>query len=157
MSDMNEAISITLVHEGGYVNNPEDRGGPTNMGITQADLPGMDIRNLTQAQAISYYAQNYWKPFMGEINSQVVVNKLFDIGVLLSVDTAVRMLQRALGFATAQQNGSFGSRTLSATNEAGDGLLPEYKRVLAAHFNWIAETEPSQKIFLSGWLNRVNS
>ena len=157
MSDMQTAIVRTLQNEGGYVDNPDDLGGPTNMGITQADMPGVNLQTLTQAQAVSYYAANFWKDWMGEINSQVVVNKLFDMGVLLSVDTAVRMLQRALGFATAQQDGDFGPETLAATNEAGDGLLAEYKQVLAAHMEWIVSQNASQEEFLQGWLDRVES
>lgn len=157
MSDMTQAIQSTLLHEGGYVDNPDDKGGPTNMGITQKDMPTQNMQTLTEAQAISYYAQNYWKDWMGEIDSQAVCNKVFDMSVLLSVTTAVRLLQRALGFSSLLQDGNFGPETLSATNEQGDALLPNYQQVLTLHFKWIVSMDSNQQQFLEGWLNRVNS
>ena len=38
MADFNKAIAIILKHEGGYVNDPDDPGGETNMGITKRDF-----------------------------------------------------------------------------------------------------------------------
>lgn len=157
MSDVNQAIVLTLQHEGGFVDNPDDRGGATNMGITQEDLPGSDIRELTISQAISFYKEHFVKPWMSEIHSQAVANKVFDMSVLLGISTAVRLLQRALGFSSPRQDGVFGDETLASVNDAGDNLLPAYKRVLAAHFRWIGETEPSQQQFVDGWVARANS
>lgn len=157
MSNMSEAISLTIQNEGGYCDISADRGGPTNMGITQADLPNVDIKNLTQEQAVSFYAQNYWKTWMGDIESQKVCNKVFDMAVLLSVDTAVRLLQRALKFPFVQQDGNFGPHTLAATNETGDNLLSAYKSVLVAHFRWVVQQDPTQQEFLNGWVARINS
>jgi lysozyme family protein len=157
MADLSQSIEITLRHEGGYVNNPEDAGGATNMGIEQRDLPNIPIKTLTVAQAVAYYQEHYVKPWMSHIESQIVADKVFDMGVLLGVSTAVRLLQRALSFPNAQQDGEFGPETLSAVNEDGDNLLAPYKAVLAAHFRWIVQQEPSQQEFLQGWLNRAES
>lgn len=157
MADTTRAIALTLQNEGGFVNNPADKGHATKFGITQADLPGQNIQDLTETQATAYYQEHYVKPWMAEINSQAVLNKLFDFGVLLGIGTAVRLLQRALGFPHSQQDGAFGPETLAAVNDAGDGLLPSYQHVLSGHFQWIAEQDPSQKVFLSGWLNRVHA
>lgn len=156
MSLMQPAIEIVLEHEGGFVDNPNDKGGATNMGIEQHDLPDVPIKDLTKNQAVSYYAQNFWKPWMAEIDSQDICNKIFDFCVVLGISTAVRLLQRALGFPPPMQDGEFGPHTLAATNTY-DTVLASYKRVLAAHFNWIVQTDSTQKPFLQGWLNRVNS
>ncbi|WP_227394181.1 glycosyl hydrolase 108 family protein [Klebsiella pneumoniae] len=66
--------SVILQHEGGYVNDPNDRGGETNMGITIAtwrayapsDL-GIEattntLRNMTKEQAEIIYYNHYWEP-----------------------------------------------------------------------------------------------
>ena len=61
MADFNQAVVLTLKHEGGFVDNPADPGGATNMGITQRDLPGVDIRNLSTPLAMNYYREHFWR------------------------------------------------------------------------------------------------
>ena len=39
-----EIIESVLEHEGGYVNDPHDRGGETNFGITKKFYPNVDIK-----------------------------------------------------------------------------------------------------------------
>ncbi len=50
-----EIFNAILGKEGGYVNHPDDKGGPTNWGITQAVARAHgftgDMRNLTRQQA----------------------------------------------------------------------------------------------------------
>ena len=48
-------IERVLVHEGGYVNDPRDPGGETKYGIAKRSYPGVDIRNLTRAQAVGIW------------------------------------------------------------------------------------------------------
>ena len=52
-----EIIESVLKHEGGYVNDPHDRGGETNFGITKKFYPNVDIKNLTKEQAKKIYHQ----------------------------------------------------------------------------------------------------
>lgn len=157
MASFLPAVELTLQHEGGFVDNPADRGGATNFGILQRDMPDVNIRDISQAEAVAWYQKKYWLPEMGQLTSQPVANKLFDMGVLLSPATAVRLLQRALGFSTASQTGQFTPETLACANDAGDNLLPDYQRILIDHFNWIVETYPSQRVFLDGWTKRIES
>jgi lysozyme family protein len=154
MADFTQAVLLTLNHEGGYVNNPNDSGGATNMGITQRDLPDIPIQALTVAQAIAYYQEHYWKPLYSQINSQAVANKLFDMGVLLGVGKAVTLLQSALNLGT---DGIFGPHTLDVINAADEiQILAEYRWRLCLRFEAIATIYPQDAVFLKGWLNRVN-
>jgi lysozyme family protein len=156
MADFNQAVQKTLVHEGGYVNNPNDRGGPTKYGITQADMPGQDISVITPAQAEDYYHEHYWKELYNEIDDQLIGEKLFDMGVLFGVGTAVKMLQISMAKEiNLVSDGTFGPNTLNATNMYGD--LNAYKQTLLAHVIGIVTKNPSQAVFLQGWSNRVNS
>lgn len=167
MASFQIAVSITLddAHEGGFQDNPKDRanwtGGQvgvgtlvgTKYGITTLDMPGVSIRDLTPQQAASYYSANYWKPLYSQINDQLLANKLFDIGVLFGVGTAVKLLQGVLGLTT---DGAFGPNTLSAVNMRLDVLAP-FKSALMSHATAVATANPNDAPDLSDWLRRIAS
>lgn len=157
MADFKTAVSKTLTHEGGYVNNPADRGGPTKYGITQADMPGVNIANITADQAAQYYAENYWKPLYSQITDQLLAEKVFDMGVLFGAATAVKMLQismtNEIGLVS---DGVFGPNTLAAVNQSS-GLLPGYKTTLIQHVVNIVNVHPEDGVFINGWISRINS
>lgn len=156
MADFQTAVAKTLTHEGGYVNNPADRGGPTKYGVTQSDLPGIDIQSLTPEQAAFYYQGHYWKDLYGQINDQAIAEKLFDMGVLFGVKTAVRMLQTSMeSEAHLVSDGDFGPETLSDVNQYAS--LPQYRATLIQHVINIVHNDPSQNVFSTGWVNRINS
>jgi|SRR5579864_1687756 len=170
MADAKLAISITLdlAHEGGFQKNSKDRanwtGGQvgvgmlvgTKYGITTLDMPGVDIENLTIAQATEYYLEHYWKPLYSEISSQAIANKLFDLGVLFGVGTAVRNLQMALDM--PDQDGVFGLHTLAAVNVTNpQNLLQKFQQEMTAHAKAIAAANPNEAPDLGGWTRRINS
>jgi lysozyme family protein len=154
MSDINISIKKTLVHEGGYTNNPADHGGPTNFGITQGDMGGINVANITEDQAIAYYKEHYVKQGYTEIQDQNVLDKLFDLGVLFGVGEAIMIMQSVVG---TTQDGQFGPNTLLAVNKWGSQLLTPYKQAFVVRVNEIVKNNPSQVIFMKGWLNRINS
>src|SRR6266700_2325053 len=57
------AVKVVLVDEGGYSNDPDDPGGETNYGIDKRSHPDVDIKNLTEAQAIDIYYTDYWQKY----------------------------------------------------------------------------------------------
>ena len=155
MADPNIAIAAVLEHEGGFVDDPADPGGATNFGITQADLPGQDVRTLTAAQAAAWYLANRWTPAFDAIADQALATKVFDLGVLAGMGTAARILQDVLGIAA---DGILGPRTVAAVNGAAAmGLRERFQAAMAAHFTGVAEMHPAERKFLQGWINRVNS
>ena len=54
-------------YEGGYVNDPNDKGGETKYGITKAMYPNIDIKNLTKDVAIDLYIRHYWSKFLDDV------------------------------------------------------------------------------------------
>ena len=156
MADFLQAVNITLVREGGYVDNPADPGGATNFGITQADMPGQDMRKVTVPMAIEHYREHYWKPLYNSITNQPICNKLFDAGVLLGIGTAVKILQKAL---LIDVDGTFGDGTLLALNACltPPALLQAFKNELVIHVVGIGAAKPAERIFVNGWINRINS
>lgn len=160
MADFNIAVQKTLVHEGGFVNNPNDPGGATKYGITQKDMPGVNIADITEEQAAEYYSENYWKPLYSQIDDQAVASKIFDMGVLFGVGEAVKLLQIVLqeAFPSVTIDSDFGPNTLSAVNQAGAAsLLEAYKTALVTYALRIAANKPNLRIFVRGWGNRINS
>ena len=158
MANFEEAVRLTLQHEGGYVNNLHDSGGPTKYGITQKDMPGISIKDITPADATKYYADRYWKPLYSQINSQGLANKLFDAGVLFGVGTAVKMLQISMANKIAVvSDGVFGQNTLDAVNQSQEDLLPGYRATLIQHCINIVNHKPEDGVFVNGWINRINS
>jgi lysozyme family protein len=155
VANFNMAVALTLKNEGGYVDNLSDPGGATNMGVLQRDLPNIPIQTLTAAQAMIFYEIIFWKPLYDEIEDQFVANKLFDMGVLFGMGTAVQMLQGILKLAV---DGVFGPQTLAAVNGADSfSLLVAYKTVLVQHAINIGAEHPEEREFVVGWMRRVNS
>jgi lysozyme family protein len=157
MADMEQAIRKTLTHEGGYVNNPNDPGGATKYGITQADMPGRNMADITQDEAAEYYREHYVKPFYAQITDQLLAEKIFDMGVLFGVGTAVNLLQIAMvNKVSLVTDGEFGPGTLAAVNQNAN-LLPSYRVVLINHCVSIVNSKPETGVFVHGWVARINS
>jgi lysozyme family protein len=169
MADARTAILITLdlAHEGGFQKNPKDRanwtGGQvgvgtlvgTNGGITALDMPGVDIEHLTTETKILYYLEHYWKPLYNQIAVQGIANKVFDLGVLFGIGTAVKNLQAALDL---EMDGIFGPITLARTNAANSTLLlADFQHEMHAHADAIAAANPNEAPFLSDWNRRIDS
>jgi lysozyme family protein len=174
MADFKIAILKTLVHEGGYANNPVDPGGETYRGISRKNWPNwagwtiidgyksnpsfpqiLDSDENLQTMIIEFYREGFWKDLWSQINSQAIADKLFDLGVLFGVHTAVAILQTT---ANITADGIFGVNTLAAVNQADEAsLLASYKANLVTHTFNLASANPSLRVFLRGWANRINS
>ena len=123
-------IDELIKREGGYVNNPNDRGGATNFGITEAvaRVNGWKgpMRDLPLDLAKQIYKQQYWiNPRFDQVNtlSPLIAEELLDTGVNCGVAFAKPLLQRALNLLNNQGKGGwpdlavdgiYGSATLGA-------------------------------------------
>jgi lysozyme family protein len=162
-------IPRVLAHEGGYVNHPSDPGGETNRGITDrldgkidglVDLDGdgdgdVDIRGLTEDQAKEVYRQRFWNRMNGDlIESQAIAGILFD-GYVNMGGTAVKIMQRLL---SQKDDGQCGPKTVAAINAADERTLYQYYKLERIKFyEDLAYRKPQLKVFLKGWLRRINS
>ena len=120
MAVFEKAFAKTVAAEGGYVNNPNDRGGETYMGITRKNYPKLKMwatidklknvlskRDLNsklskdediQKEVKEVYKKNYWMPLkLDLINSQRVANEFFDISVNCGTKAAIKSMQRIAG------------------------------------------------------------
>ena len=101
--DVDALIDGLIEREGGYVNHPADKGGPTCFGITEAVARahgyGGAMRNLPRADAAAIYRRLYWlRPRFDQVarRSARISAELFDTGVNMGPAVATTFLQRAL-------------------------------------------------------------
>ncbi|SRR6266700_4458972 len=135
----------------------------TKYGITAQDISKLSalgimvaIKDLTTDHAATFYRHEYWNVLYDGINDQLLGEKLFDIGVLMGVHTAVKLLQISLAPGiSAVGDGIFGPTTLAKTNDHGN--LAGYRIVLINHCMNIINTNPNEAQFVSGWITRINS
>ena len=153
MADFNKSIEIILKHEGGYVNDPDDPGGETNMGITKRDYPHLDIVNLTIEQAKEIYREKYWNTIKGnDIVDQNVANQIFDFGVNAGVKRTSIKTQEILVIAA---DGIIGNQTINAINRYNSKLfLMEFKLKRIDYYVSIARRKSLRK-FLYAWIKRT--
>jgi lysozyme family protein len=97
------AWQMTGRSEGGFVNNPFDKGGPTNHGITEAVARANgylgDMRELPKERALDIAKRQYWdilKLDDLELESQKIAFEIFDTAILCGVGTSGTFLQLAL-------------------------------------------------------------
>lgn len=135
-----KALKFVLNREGGFVNNPNDRGGATNKGITQNTYnaylqskgqKSKDVRNITDAEVEEIYYSRYWL--------SAGCDKMSPKFAVLCFDTAVNMgISRIKPFLQA------------CKYKDPDVFILERIR----KYNEFARVQ-SQRGFLHGWLNRV--
>ena len=127
--DVDGLIDALIDLEGGYVNHPADRGGPTKYGITEAVARAHGyagpMRKLPRDEAAAIYRRLYWlRPRFDEVakRSPAVAAELFDTGVNMGPAVAATFLQRALtalnrngsDYPDLVPDGRIGSQTLAA-------------------------------------------
>jgi len=118
-------IAFPWVHgeEGGYSNDPRDRGNwtggacgvgeckGTKYGISAASFPDLDIASLTLSDAQRVAKRNYWDIFGGDDLPPAVALCVFDFGYNAGVHESCKVLQRAV---SAIPDGDIGPQTLAA-------------------------------------------
>jgi lysozyme family protein len=121
--NFDKCLKFVLQFEGGFVNNPKDPGGPTNLGVTQATLSNFlgrqatiaEVRALTPAKVAPIYRLKFWDHINGDDLPAGVDLAVFDFGVHSGPRRGIIGLQRALDLA---DDGKLGPVTTAAANKA---------------------------------------
>lgn len=167
------AMAVVYRNEGGEVNDPHDRGGHTNMGVTKATLNNAYKRGivghsnpsrLTKAEASKIYHEMFWKPSKAGEMPDPVATVYFDMYVHHGASGGPKLLQRALrGLGhNVKIDGAVGPQTLAAVK--AQASTPQGARALAnmlcdvrqTRFEEIVAGNSTQRKFLRGWTNRNN-
>lgn len=170
MTRFHDVAKIVLRHEGGLVDDPDDKGGRTNLGVTsgtlaraRAVIPGLPERvdDLTVSQALSIYQRLYWDACRCEQIPEPVDFLVFDAAINCGTGGAGKQLQRALNRMGGDLavDGAIGPLTLAAVNAAFDSdswrLLYAVEMERIRWHNSIVARDKTQVKFLHGWLNRI--
>lgn len=125
------AVETILGHEGGYANDPDDRGGETKFGISKRAYPHLDIRNLTRDAAVEIYRRDYWEA----LGADSLPPELQEVAFDAAVNQGVGWTKQALEGADVE-------------------TFIERRR---QRYEAIIENDPSQAKYKQGWMRRLSS
>lgn len=166
----NKWFKLIQHFEGGYANDPDDRGGMTYMGLCKKFFPDLTVWQSLQMlktvkekkqykptdeelEEIKYvYYREFWKKIKGDyFKDERLIFQVADFAVNAGIMTSIKLLQRLLHVTV---DGIVGLQTVTTANN--------YKHILQAfiqerkrYYETIANKGNNRK-FLKGWLNRVD-
>jgi lysozyme family protein len=135
-------LAEVLRHEGGFVDDPRDAGGATNLGVTLATLSRVlgrpaalaELKALTPHSAAPIYRRLYWDRTGCEKLAAGLDLMAFDTAVNLGVGGALRLLSRTAN----------GVDTVAAIRGMSAARAARYRAL---------KTFP---VFGAGWLRRLD-
>mgnify|MGYP005821638141 FL=1 len=148
-----EIVNHTLEEEGGYVNDPTDKGGETNYGISKRAYPDLNIFELTEDDAIDIYWKDYW--LRGKCDKVPVKLQAiyFDMCVNFGISGAIKVLQETANGkgANIEVDGKIGPNTIKAIQGVS---LERVRAFRVLKFAKIVINKPEQIKFWYGWYRR---
>lgn len=179
--NVDQLVDNLITREGGFVDHPADRGGPTNWGITEAVARAHGYTGpmalLPRGEAAAIYRRLYWlRPRFDAVARRAprIAAELFDTGANMGPGVAATFLQRALtalnrngtDYLDLTPDGRVGESTLAALDSflalRGSGgqtvLLRALEALQGERYLRLAEKRPANEAFLYGWLaNRIGN
>ena len=180
MLDVRQVAKEIVAREGGFVNDPDDPGGATNLGVTLAtarrlgldtdgdgDVDVADVKRLTSEDAEAVYLQHYFERPKVDRLPEVLQASVFDMYVNAG-SNAVKILQRLLGQMGLQVtvDGKIGPQTIAASkvaaNMAPDHLADAYGVARRNYYFRLADLRPKSRKYArsragkkGGWIKRA--
>ena len=179
MADFKKAFDLMIVHEGGYVNDPDDPGGETYKGVARKMHPnwlGWTIIDLLKKQkgfpdnlhfpneleimkelnyeVGTFYYSQFWLKIKGEsILDQAVAESIFDFAVNAGIATSVHLAQTVV---KVTPDGTIGPKTVAAINGCDpDYFLARFAILKIKRYVEICQKRPLSKKYIFGWVNRA--
>lgn len=152
-----KSFKLMIAHEGGFVNDPHDPGGPTNLGVTQRaweewvgrKVTVQEIRDLKVENIKEFYRSRYWDAIRGDDLLAGLDYTVFDFAVHAGVNRAAKTLQMC---AEVEPDGKIGKITLAAVNEIG--AVPLIKAVNHERLTFLQELKTFSR-YGRAWTRRV--
>ena len=151
------SFEMVLKHEGGYVNDPRDPGGRTNLGVTQRaweawlvrTVTESDMRALTPAKVKPFYKAMYWDKIKGDQLPAGVDYAAYDLAVNSGVGRAAKYLQEIAG---VPADGAIGPKSIEAIKACNPKELADALCDMRLAF---LKSLPTFDTFGKGWSRRV--
>ncbi len=171
----NDIVALTLDFEGGFSDHKDDRGGATMHGITTNTLKTVyqlapelllpkHVSELTLEQAHLIYQRFYYEGPNIHLLHWAVQQVVFDIAVNHGPQQAVKLVQRVCnlsGIVVIQEDGIIGPMTIRSVDRVyramGNLLINAICDERILFYRAICANDPTQQIFLHGWLRRANA
>lgn len=136
-----QMVKFVLAREGGYVNDPTDKGGETNKGITHATydsyrrlkgLPKQSVKYMTDEEMHEIYYNNYYKASGADkIENPRLAMYVFDTAVNMGVSVAKDLYKKS------------------------NDDLDKFEQLRRNKYEAYVRSDPTQKKYIQGWNNRV--
>ena len=158
-SNFSKYQELVFDHEGGFVDDPVDKGGATNKGITfstfkaysKEDLgiePTLEnLKKLTNKQAEIIYKKRFWNTIKAdEITNASLAYQVYDFNVNAG-NNSIKELQKVLINMNhdIKVDGKLGNNTLKAINsEDSKKLFDEYKKARIKYYEDLVDRSVSE-------------
>ena len=155
--NFDKALTAVLAHEGGYVFNPKDPGGETNLGCTKAVweehcghmVDTKTMKALTPADVGPLYKTKYWDKVKGDDLPSGVDYVVFDAAINSGPGRAAKWLQTCLN---VYADGIIGDKTIQAVrNKDPKELINDYCAYRLGYLKMLQTWDT----FGKGWERRV--
>jgi lysozyme family protein len=159
--NFDKAFELLIGVEGGFTDDPKDRGNwtsgkigvgtckGTKYGLSAMSYPSLDIKNLSLDQAKEIYKKDWWSKLKLDLLPSEISYDLFDTAINSGISNAVKILQKTVG---TKEDGVIGNNTISL-------VQAQNKDKLSARFNahrLLFMTDISTwSIYGKGWARRV--
>lgn len=159
MADAKILQPFILFWEGGFADDPYDKGGATNKGVTIGTFRQYfgkcqtveDLKNITDAQWFYIFKQGFWDRWKADrIVSQSIANLVVD-WVYNSGSLGITKVQSLLG---VKVDGIVGDKTLAAINSKDP--LTTFNQIHEARDKFYRGLSGFSR-YGKGWLNRNNA
>lgn len=165
MTRFERALKFVLAFEGGLADHPADPGGRTMRGVTQAtydsfrhkrNLPLQDVALITTDEIKAIYYNLYWLKAGCDKLPDGLDLVVFDTAVGSGPDRAIKTLQKTL---YVDADGIIGPITRGAIDSIKDvaDTVNRFMDIRIDFLNLIVEQKPQLKVFIKGWLRRMES
>lgn len=182
MQTVTDIAREIVAREGGYVNDPDDPGGPTKYGVTihtmrhlgldlnrDGQIDAADVQVLTRAHAVSIFVEHYFRKPRIDRLPQPLQASVFDMYVNAGAH-ALKILQRLLNDMRIEVDvdGVIGPQTIAATKRAmeaaPDHLADAYGIARRNYYYDLAAQRPASRKFArarnggkGGWIKRAEA
>jgi len=153
-NNFDKSLALVLKSEGGWVNNPADPGGETNLGVTKKvweEWVGHEVKtmkDLTPADVAPMYKAKYWMACYAPQLKTGIDYALFDAAVNMGSGRAIKLLQECLG---CVPDGTIGPRTLQLIDQKKpQDVIEAFSKRKIDFYESLNKPQ-----FINGWLKRV--